>query len=278
MHVILPYLLATGGAVTDTGMNAVTDPEFSQRNNHFIFTEDYRLLAAVAMGANITRANFSMPSWNAWGLNNIWPVMLSSANILSPPRVAWFPGAMPMVPQNEEMAVNVTDSASENAQVFIVLTNPSFSKNLPPGQPTLCIRATSTITQVAGGWSAAGALTFQQNLRGGVYSLIGAEVQGSGTAAFRFIFPRSRFYQGRRIRPGWLAQQAIGDLPEPRLQIDPYYFGEWGRFHTFEPPQMEIYSIAGSSSTAHEIRLYLTYIGQSESQYLDSWVAQGWAA
>lgn len=276
MHVILPYLLATGGSVADTDTPNVADQEFSSRNSHFIFTEDYRLLAAIGMGANLTRMNFSVPTWNAYGLNNIWPVMLSSANILSPPRVSWFPGSMPIVPQNEEVAINTTDGASENAAAFIVLTSPGFSKNLPAGPATLCIRATCTITQVAGKWAGPGALVFQQNLRGGVYSIIGMECVGSGTAAFRLVFPRSRFYYGRRIRPGWLAQQAIGDLPEPRLQIDPYYFGEWGRFHTFEPPQLEVFSIAGSSSITHELRMYLTYIGQSESQYLDAWVAQGW--
>lgn len=275
-HTLLPYTLATGGSVTDADMSAVSDQEFSQRNSHYIFTEDYRLQAAVAMGANATRFNIQVPTWNAVGRFNLWPLMASSANILSPPRVQWFDGALPVVPQNEEFTVKATDGTSENCAVFTILTTPGLSRNVPGNQLIIPVRITCTITQVAAAWAGPGTLTFEQSLRGGVYSVIGGECQGSGTAAWRLIFPRSRFYMGRRLRPGWLAQQAIGDLPDNRFQINPYYLGEWGRFHTFEPPQLEIFSIAGTSSTAHEIRLYLAYLGQDEGSLLDAWVAQGW--
>lgn len=273
---VLPYLLATGGSVTDQDMLAVTDQEFSQRNSHFIFTEPYKLGAAVLMGANITRGNIQIPTFNAIGRFNIWPVMKSSANISSPPLVSWFyPNAL-AVPQNEEFTVKATDGSSENVAAFMWMFTQGHSRNIPGNTLIIPVRCTSTITQVAGAWSAVGQLTFEQTLRGGVYSIIGAECVGSGTALWRLIFPRSRFYMGRRIRPGWLAQQAIGDLPENRMLFDPMYLGEWGRFHTFEPPQVEVFSVAGSSSIAHEFRLYLAYLGQDEGSLLDAWVSQGW--
>jgi len=275
-HTILPSELATGGAVVDTGMTAVTDAEFTTRNSHFIFTEDYRLRCCVGMGATITRLNFFVPTWNAYTLQNVWPLMLSSANITSPPRTAWFNGSLPIIPQNEEIQLNVTDGASENAAAFMIIQTPNLSMNLPAGQQTINVRATCAITQVANAWAGPGALTFQQNLRGGVYSIIGGQVVGSGTAAWRLIFPRSRFYMGRRLRPGWIAQQAIGDLPDPLMQGNEFVFGEWGRFHTFEPPQLEVYSIAGTSAITHELRLWMVYLGQDEPSLLDSWVAQGW--
>lgn len=273
---VLPYLLATGGAVVDTDMTAVGDAEFSRRNSHFIFTEDYKLLAAVASGATITRANIDIPSFNSIGKYNIWPVQLSSANVPSPPRIAWYYPAAPGIPQNEEIKVVVTDGASENATALLFPMTPGHSRNIPANQLLICVRATCALTQVAGAWSAAGALTMEQSLRGGVYSVVGAEVVGSGSFAFRFLPARSRFYKGRRLRPGWLCQQAIGDLPENRMHIDPMYLGEWFRFHTFELPQLEVYSIAGSSTITHEVRLYLAYLGMDEFSLLDGWVQQGW--
>lgn len=273
---VLPYTLATGGSVTDQDMSAVTDQEFSQRNSHFIFTEQYKLGAVVASGATLSRANIQIPTFNAVGRFNVWPIQLSSANVPSPPRMMWLWPQAPVIPQNEEFTVKATDTVSENVCAALWLFTLGHNKNLPSNQLIIPVRCTSTITQVAGGWSAAGQLTFEQSLRGGVYSIIGAECVGSGTFLFRFIFPRGRAYQGRRIRPGWLAQQAIGDLPELRMHADPFTLGEWGRFHTFEPPQLEVFSIAGSASTAHELRLYLAYLGMDEMSLLDGWVGQGW--
>lgn len=272
---VLPYTLATGGSVTDQDMSAVTDPEFSQRNSHYIFTEQYMLLGALYMGANATRANIQVPTWNAIGRFNIWPVNLTSANNLSPPRIMWLKDAPPMIPVNEEYTVKATDTASENCAVLNWLFTPGWTRNLPAADITIPVRCTSTITQVSAGWSALGTLTFEQSLRGGVYSVIGAQVQGSGTIAFRLVFPRARYYHGRKLRPGFLCSQAIGDLPELYWYDQPFAFGEWGRFHTFEPPQMEVFSF-GTSSTAHEIRLWLRYLGQGGTDALDSWVSQGW--
>lgn len=272
----LPYLLATGGAVTDTDMTAVADPEFTRRNNHYIFTEPYKLGAAVAMGATLTRMNLSAPTINAVGKATLYPIMLSSANILSPPRVCWWWPAGIQLPQNEEVQLLATDGASENAMGFLFPFTPNHNRNIPPNQLTLTIRATAAITQVANGWSSPVVIAPEQSLRGGVYSVIGAECVAAASALFRLIFPRNRFYMGRKLRPGWLAQQALGDLPETRFHIDPTFMGEWGRFHTFELPQVEVYGAAATASITAELRLWLAYLGTDEGSLLDSWVQQGW--
>lgn len=272
----LPYLLATGGAVTDTAMVAVTDPEFSNRSSHFIFTEQYKLKCHLFMGANGTRCNIDVPTWNAISKQNVWPIALSSANVLSPPRVSWLADVNPLIPVNEEYIPRATDTASENAVYVMWPFTPGHDRNIPGNKAIITVRATASITQVANGWSTAASLTFESNLRGGIYSIIGAEVVGAASLLFRLIFPRSRLYRGRRLRPGWLCQQAIGDLPDTRFLIDPYYFGEWGRFHTFEPPQIEVYTAAASSTVTHEIRLYLAFLGESGQEQLDPWVSQGW--
>lgn len=273
---VLPYEIATGGSVTDLDMSAVADPEFAPRNSHFIFTEDYKLMGAVAMGATITRANIQIPTLNAYGRFNVWPLMISSAKVLSPPRVMWLYPNGPAIPKNEEFTVKVTDGASENAAALMFIQTPGHTRNLPNTDVLIPVRATSTITQVANGWSAQSALTMEQTLRGGVYSIIAAEAVGVNSLLFRFNFPTARNYKGRKIRPGWLCQDVIGDLPETRMHIDPFYLGEWGRFHSFELPQVEIYTVAASGSVAHEFRLWLAYVGADRSSALDGWVSQGW--
>lgn len=273
---VLPYTIATGGAVTDLDMTAVADAEFAPRNNHIIFTEPYDCAALVAMGATASRFNVQIPQWNAIGRFNVWPIMISSAKILSPPRVMWhFPNG-PHFPQKEEITIKVTAGAAENDCAMLFPITPGHSRNLPAGEQTIPIRATAAITQVAAGWSAPVALTMEQSLRGGVYSIVGAECVCVNSAAFRLIFPSSRFYKGRRLRPGWLCQDVIGDLPDTRFHIDPYYLGEWGRFHSFELPQIEVFGIAAAAGVTVELRLWLKYLGSDDDSLLRSWASQGW--
>lgn len=271
---VLPYLLATGGAVVDTDMSAVADAEFSRRNNHYILTEDYNLGAAVAMGATITRARLNVPTFNAITLFNIWPVMLSSAKVLSPPRVAWLWPNPPRLPQNEELAIAVTDGASENAMAFLFPFTPGHTRNVPPNVALIPARFTAAVTQAANAWSAPVVLSMEQSLRGGTYSIVGCEVVCVNSALFRLIFPRSRLYKGRRLRPGFLCTDVIGDQPDLRMHLDPMYMGEWGRFHSFELPQIEVYGAAAAAGVTVEGRVWLAYLGESESP-LDQWVSMG---
>lgn len=247
-------------------MSAVTDPDYSQRNNHYIFTEDYQLGAAYASGANITRANYQPPTWNAIGRFNIWPVN-KSADIPSPPQMDWWMNQGPMIPRNEEFQIKVTDSASETPDVLVWLLPKTWNANLPAGSLIINVRVTATVTIVAHNWSAIGALTFEQSLRGGVYAVVGAAWQGTHLMCVRLVFPRATLYNGRKMRPGVLAQNAIGDLLDSRMHNNPFIWGEHGRFHTFEPPQIDIYgNTAGSTSI--EGRLWLVYLGSGDPSSL----------
>jgi hypothetical protein len=67
-------------------------------------------------------------------------------------------------------------------------------------------------------------------------------------------------YNGRQLRPGGLIQNTAALNPMPNQRFG---FGEWGRFHTFELPSIQIYSDAAGGT--YEVRLELTYLGQSNS-------------
>lgn len=261
---LLGYQGTPGVNASSFDLSAVSDPDFSQRNSHYIFTELYRLLAAYHQETSATGANFSCPTWNAIGKANIWPVNRSVTQ-QSPPRVDTRFEEPPLVPVNEEFQFQVSNNlgaATEQAWGFILLATRDWTRNLPKGQLPILVRATASPTAIAVSWSGGTAITFDQSLRGGVYAVVGAEVQGANALAFRIIFPRYKLYNGRKLRPGWLCQNAIGDLIYPLGEKGPFWLGEWGRFHTFEPPQIEIAATAGGAISC-EIRLWLMYLGES---------------
>lgn len=259
MFHFLAYHKATGAASTDQQMIAVTDAEFTIRNSNFIFTEPYKLLAAGAQGATITRANFFMPSWNAYSLFNIWPLILSADMAANPNMMELFDRPLD-IPMNEEMQINNTDGASENVDAYVCVGTPDWNSNIPPGRIIGPVRMTSTVTGVIGSWVTGNALTAQQNLQNGVYAVVGAQCQGDDGLAFRLNFPKVRRGSPRKMRPGWLMQQAIGDRPTPREQWNPYFLGEWGRFHTFELPTIELYAVA-ADSVPMVLYLWLVFLG-----------------
>jgi hypothetical protein len=262
---MLAYSLATGGAVTATGMTASVDSDISQRNSHYTFTVPFNLLAHAAFGADITRVSASIPTWNAYALQEVYPFCLS-VTIPSPPLVHWFDKAPVPIPMMEEYSVLDTASGSETDTYFMWFATPDWTRNVPRGPTGLIYSAqfTATITGVAAAWAPLGLITFTQALRGGVWAVIGCECQGTNLLAFRLVFPRYKLYNGIRLRPGFLATNALGDKLEPRVQIDPYWGGEWGRFHTFEQPSLEIYKTAATSTTITGY-MHLVYLGADDS-------------
>jgi hypothetical protein len=264
---LLDYNLSAAAAgASNSDMTAVSDPDFSQRNSHYIFTENYNLLGISLVGASVTRGRFQVPTWNAIGEFNIFNANRS----LQPPsncQVDWY-GAYPVpIPLNEEFQVQASNNLGmgteiENAPFIIVTTD--WSMNIPRGRMPILVRCSFTVTPTANVWSGGQNITLSQSLRGGVYAVVGATVQGSNAVAFRIIFPRYKLYQGRKLRPGFLTQNAVGDVVNN--QMNPWIFamGEWGRFHTFELPQIEVLGTAANSTT-YQAFLWLVYLGEDVS-------------
>jgi hypothetical protein len=86
-------------------------------------------------------------------------------------------------------------------------------------------------------------------------------VQSANSRAFRLFFPRAKEYFGRIMRPGMLVSAAFGNMVYPDIA---FTLGEWGRFHTFEPPQIEEYADAAGADNITGF-MDVTYLGQSPS-------------
>jgi hypothetical protein len=262
----LAYTLATGGAVTDSDMTAVSDAEISQRNSHYIFTEDYKLLAAAFFGATATRLNMQPPTWNAITRFNVWPPN-RAVTVPSNPQLDWWDTYPAPIPQNEEFTLKVSDTANEQVTAFLWLgSGGNWNRNLPAGKPPVpifeCRLNFTTPALVANAWSGLTTPTFEQSLRGGTYAVVGMEGQGAGILAARLVFPRAPMYKQRKMRPGFLMSQALGDVPMRHGIYDQFSFGEYGRFSTFEPPQIEYFANA-AGAVAVEHRMWLVWLSDS---------------
>jgi hypothetical protein len=264
MHHILAYNGTTGAAAADFDLTAAVDAEFSQRSGHYVFSERYRLLAAAILGATLTRGNIQASTWNAFGRMNIYPPNTA----LLPPSNAQYDVLMdiaPELPTNEEIAVKTSNTgAGEQNTAFLIIGPPDWNANLPRGQVMIEARCTIAATTVLATWSGLGNLVFEQGLKTGVYAVVGAQVVGANLQAFRFVFDRIKRGQTRKMRPGILATTTLGQVPAYFNEGGPRVWGEWGRFHTFMPPQIEFFATT-SATTTYEVRLWCVYVGEDAS-------------
>lgn len=262
MFHLLNYFVSAGAGDANVDMTAATDDTFSRRNNHYIFSENWNLLAWAHLAASATRARFNAPTWNAFARHQVWPIN-RSATPPSFPRVADYRMFPLPIPLNEEIAIEESNDlamGNEDTTSFLWIAPPSWNRQVPRGSLRLVVRATGAVARVADSWSTFGAITFAENLRGGWYSVLAAYVFSANLRAFRLSFPRMPLIAGRLLRPGALTSAALGNMETPDFNDG---LGVWGHFHTFEPPQLQVYGDATGADT-QEIRLDLVYHGERQ--------------
>src|ERR1044072_1494449 len=195
---------AAGTNQSNLDLTAITDPDFTVRNSHYIFTESYRLLGAMGVGASLTRGRIQVPTINAVGEAVLWSAN-RSATVPSNPQWDNYYDVPLQLPTNEELQIQYSNNlgaATEQEQVLLWIVTDDWNANIPRGRQLLTVRASFTLTPTVNAWSGGQALTLSQSLRGGVYAVVGCVVQGTNAAFFRIIFPRYRLYRGRKLRPG----------------------------------------------------------------------------
>ena len=274
---LLAYTRAEASSQANADMVAVQDPVFSQRNSHFIFSENYQVLWMYAGAPHLTDLRTNIPTWNAVGRHHVWPfdVSANEGRTNSPPRIQDF-RTMPLpLPVNEEIALEQSCNSSGATSItgvglLAVTPTDTFNRNLQrtPG-PRLTVAGSITCSTSALTWSGPQNITFAENMRGGWYSVNGAFVWNNATAnpaiAFRLLFPRSPSFppgSGRILRPGSYVTDTLGNQEFMDLNTG---MGEWGRFNNFEPPQLEVLTVAAQSAKTYNLRLDLTYLGTSPS-------------
>lgn len=274
MYHLLAYH-TQGGAAAQTNLDvpAVTDAVITQQQSHFVFTDDFRLGAAFAISATLTAARLNAPTMNAFGRHQIWPLEstgVQPAVIDDLPQIASYLNQPIQLPQNEQIAWEVTNTAvvAEDFLVLLWIFTPDHQRSVPNGIQRLTVRAKpgasfaapTAIAATAYTWSGPSQISFEQNLRGGWYSVVNLFAEDPAALAIRLIFPRARQYDGRVLRPGVLTQQSFATRPSPTLRDG---LGVMGKFHSFEPPQIEILTTTTANHTP-DMRMDIVYHGEAE--------------
>lgn len=105
-------------------------------------------------------------------------------------------------------------------------------------------------------WQAASSFAFEDTLAAGMYAVIGMEVQLKSCLAARLIFDNQVF------RPGCVGTEAAGQRTAAMFYDGS--LGEWGRFDSYSPPRLEIFTV-GTSSTGYQGSLYVVALGTGQN-------------
>lgn len=133
---------------------------------------------------------------------------------------------------------NADPAAAEQHTVVVLLADEAPA---PVAGDIRTIRATATITCVAGAWTF-GELTLVEELVTGRYAIVGADVFAANTVAFRF-FPK-----GGGNQPGGLVTVDMDDIVDSRQRKGG--LGTWLEFDTVQLPGIELLGSAAGAASA----------------------------
>lgn len=192
--------------------------------------------AGLSVDASCTRAQIQSPSLRVLANLDVEPVIL--AGVFGAPPEVLFHGESP-IPLTPDEALN-----------FAFLSNPAAAAVLyglvwladgpqsPVSGRMFSVRATATITEVAGTW-VNGDLTFAQTLPAGTYQVIGMRARAADAVAARLIFPE------QVARPGVPIVNAIGDADPTAFRFGKC--GVFGEFPHTNPPTVDILGGTGAA-------------------------------
>jgi hypothetical protein len=256
------------GVVADTV--AVVDNQFSVRNNHYIFTDQYELVGAAALGASLTAAQIDSPTIDATNPMQIYPLNAAALSWSTNPNILDLRDAPIQIPTNEEVKFQIAGGAGGAEADFGVL----FLRYRGPGDITYPIMPgtlanprfiaifTVTLVHTIGTWSAFGAMTFTNQLRGGAYKVNALQMINAKAILGRVLFVKQPPVAGRRVYPCFLTDTTYGNVPFDRR---PTWLGGLGIFNQFELPQISCFATATQGSATYTGYADLTYMGATNA-------------
>lgn len=235
------YESMTNG-VTYQEVNGVIDQSMTlDAAFRFAAPGNWQIMAAYAMGINLSAARINAPSMRSFILPEIYPTNPTADVPSGDGPIVWGQRGPRFAPQ-EYFIVEISRAGS-NAQPCLwgIWTGPDMT----PAQvgPTFTAVASAAPTIVAGSWVLA-ALTFNTTLPAGRYQVVGMGVVADNSTFARLVFPGLSQY-----RPGVVVQDTYGDKPWSQN----FRYGGMGQFGEFlhnAPPQMEFLGDTAGAVTA----------------------------
>jgi hypothetical protein len=241
MHTV-DYSDSTSAAQTDSDIPLSTDPSVTILNGHPIFPVPIWVVWAYALGLTVTRVRISTP--------RVKPI---TRPLVRPVESAAAPSSRPQLSENwrrpiklnpvEEIQMLRTNTTAVAERDHVVLTVGDLNFNVPQGD-CYTARFTQTLTTTANTWSSA-AISFDDTLMTGRYSVVGLDVQLAAEIAARLIFPGAPIAGSPpQIRPGVLGEPVGG---EGTRWFRWGFMGEFGQFESFAAPAVEHMNTAATA-------------------------------
>lgn len=239
MHTLAGFYSSVPINSTYLALAAAIDQSLTiSANNKYIFAQRLKLFQAMILGANVTNARADAPSLRALVLPQIYPVIAAAA-VPDQPAVSLLADAGIVFQQNEEVTFDVSHAGAGADDVFGAMW--LMDQFTPaPGGPVFTLYGTSTIVHVKGAW-VLGAITLDQALPQGRYSVVGMDAVSANGLLCRLVFPGLSQW-----RPGVVCNAVYGR----RSWFDKNRFGRfgaWGDFYNTAQPQIEVFGIAAGS-------------------------------
>ena len=238
MHHMAAFYSAAPTAAALTPLAAVREEMYFTNGNDFRVPKGLaNIIGEAALSTNaMTQAQIQSPSLRSVANLDIEPGM-SAAMIFGDPFESLMHPEAP-VPLMEGESLNLAVNAAAAAAPCAGLIVLADGMPKPVTGPQVQIRATATITGVAGAWTN-GALALGQTLPVGQYAVVGMRARGASLIAARLVFPE------QSARPGVFACNAIGNAD--------YYWnrsgrlGQWGVFDSTVPPSLDVFDGTGGA-------------------------------
>lgn len=248
MHHTLAWRKSIADIVADD-ITPVTDGIMTIQNSHFLPQKPYKLLYAFFGGAGATRARIITPKFRQISTPWIRPINLAIVP-LDEPNMADYSQNPLAIYQLEELQLEGYQTTGGAAVVVGVAGLQSTAMRPAPQGDIIAMRGTGTTTCVAGAWTNC-AITWQDTLPVGTYSVVGLEPQGATCVAARLIF------EDQVERPGALGQSLVSGNGPAMFRYGG--LGVWGTFNAYRIPSVEY--LCNAADTAQEIYLHLVRTG-----------------
>lgn len=233
------YRATITNGLVDAAINAVQDNQLTISNNNFVLPKQAKLLWAAGFGTNLNRLRLNTPKMRYVSLPSLVPI--NAANVVpANPNIVDYVDENIILDTIDEVGVQGTHTDAA-PQALTALLAFGFGFREVPAQPVFRVRATATITQVAGSW-VNGNMTFDQTLPRGTYHVVGLDVVGANCTAARLVFA------GGGYRPGTICRDTAASNKH-RL-FDSHRLGVFGTFDSINTPSLDIFALgAGATQT-----------------------------
>lgn len=252
MYTTLGFFTAAQAAgATNTALGVPSDQSMPISSNaRYLMPKRFQILGGLASCANLTAARVNAPSLRSILLPQLYPGNVG-ATVASPMEFADWGRNGPVVLPGEEVVVETSNNAGAGVISSAALFLGDGVDPIPAG-PQYPMIATATPTLVAGAWVFS-ALTFDQVLPPGAYTVAGLRVVAPNGLAARLVYPGST-----NLRPGCIIDNAYSG----KQVRTPWTSGDWGNLGTFlntAQPSIEVFGlVAGASAVTAVLDLVKT--------------------